>query len=68
AGPGAALPDAARLATLAEAVELGYYRGVMAQLAEIEAAQPECAGWVAGARALARQFQFEALARLMASS
>ncbi|AVT21249.1 hybrid sensor histidine kinase/response regulator [Paracidovorax avenae] len=66
--PDAALPDAARLATLAEAVELGYYRGVMAQLAEIEAAQPECADWVAGARALARQFQFEALARLMASS
>jgi len=65
AAAAATAPDAARLAPLADAVELGYYRGVMAQLAEIEAAQPECAGWVAQARALARQFQFEALARFV---
>ena len=63
--PAPMTPDAVRLAPLAEALELGYYRGVMAQLAEIEAAQPECADWVAQARALARQFQFEALARLL---
>ncbi|MDA8521920.1 hybrid sensor histidine kinase/response regulator [Acidovorax sp. NCPPB 4044] len=56
-------PDPAALAPLAQAVELGYYRGVMQQLAAIEAAQPGCAAWVEEARALARQFQFEALAR-----
>lgn len=33
----------------------------MNQLDEIETAQPECAPWVSDLRALARQFQFEAL-------
>ncbi|WP_311224100.1 MULTISPECIES: ATP-binding protein [unclassified Acidovorax] len=57
-------PDAARLPPLAEAVALGYYRGVLNQLAAIEAAQPECAAWVAEARTLARQFDFEAVGRM----
>ncbi len=67
AAPPAVAPGAGQLAPLAEAVELGYYRGVVSRLAEIEAAQPECADWVAHARGLARQFQFEALARFMNS-
>ncbi|KQR50114.1 ATP-binding protein [Acidovorax sp. Leaf160] len=59
------LPGAALAAPLAEAVALGYYRGVLNQLAAIEAAQPECAGWVAQARALARQFDFDGLGRMV---
>jgi len=59
--PALLAPDPARAAPLAEAVALGYYRGVLNQLAAIEAAQPECAAWVAQARALARQFDFDAL-------
>ncbi|RYF67004.1 MAG: response regulator, partial [Comamonadaceae bacterium] len=58
-------PDAAQLPPLAEAVALGYYRGVLNQLAAIEAAQPECAAWVAEARTLARQFDFEAVGRML---
>jgi len=59
------VPDAVHLAPLAEVVALGYYRGVLNQLASIETAQPECSAWVNAARALARQFQFEAIARLV---
>jgi hypothetical protein len=33
------------------------------QLDKIEKAQPECAGFVAGMRLLARQFEFEAMGR-----
>jgi hypothetical protein len=44
-------------------VTLCFYRGIMNQLAEIEAAQPECAAFAADLRELARQFQFEAMSR-----
>nr|WP_309831869.1 ATP-binding protein [Paracidovorax wautersii] len=60
--PDAEPPDPATLGPLAEAVALGYYRGVLQQLAAIEAAQPACAAWVAEMRALAQRFQFEAMA------
>jgi CheY-like chemotaxis protein len=56
-------PEAASLPALQDAVQLGYYRGIMNQLDEIEAAQPECAGFAAAMRELARQFQFEAMSR-----
>ncbi|VTU35901.1 hybrid sensor histidine kinase/response regulator [Variovorax sp. PBL-E5] len=52
-------PAAHRLQALAEAVGLGYFRGIMNQLDDIDAAEPECTGWTAVQRALARQFQFE---------
>ena len=58
--PGA-VPRAGRLAVLREAVGLGYFRGIMNQLDEIDAAEPACAAWTAGQRALARQFRFEAM-------
>ncbi|WP_434802622.1 hybrid sensor histidine kinase/response regulator [Paracidovorax valerianellae] len=61
-------PDPARLPALSEAVELGYYRGVLNQLGAIEVAQPECAAWVGQARTHARQFQFEAIARMVADT
>jgi CheY-like chemotaxis protein len=55
------VPTPAHLEALREVVNLGYYRGILNQLDEIEAAQPECALWVGGLRTLARQFQFEAM-------
>ena len=64
--PAAVLPDGASLAPLAQAVSLGYYRGVLNALASIESAQPACSAWVHDMRALARQFQFDALAARLA--
>ena len=55
------VPTPAQLEALREVVNLGYYRGILNQLDEIEAAQPECALWASELRTLARQFQFEAL-------
>jgi CheY-like chemotaxis protein len=54
-------PRADLLAPLQNAVQLGYYRGILNQLEAIEAAQPECAGFAREMRAMARQFQFEAM-------
>jgi signal transduction histidine kinase/DNA-binding NarL/FixJ family response regulator len=61
-----AWPDAAALQALQDVVQLGYYRGIMDQLAQIESGQAGCAEFVAQVRPLARQFQFEAIARLLA--
>ena len=58
--PVAPSPD--RLRALEEAVQLGYLRGIMKQLDEIDEAQPACAAWTALQRTRARQFQFEAVA------
>jgi CheY-like chemotaxis protein len=55
----ATMPSPERLRALEEAVSLGYFRGIMNQLDDIDAAQPECAAWTAAQRALARRFQFE---------
>ena len=57
------LPDAAQLATLLGVVNLGFYRGIMNKLAEIEVQQPATASFVEDMRLLARQFQFEAMSR-----
>ncbi|MDD0813139.1 ATP-binding protein [Curvibacter sp. HBC28] len=59
-------PSAARLKTLLEAVNLGYYRGVMNGLADIERHEPACTAWVEAWRLMARQFQFERLAEEIA--
>jgi signal transduction histidine kinase/DNA-binding NarL/FixJ family response regulator len=70
AAPAAAwtLPAPERLQPLQQAVQLGYYRGILNQLDAIEQAQPECAGFTEAMRTLARQFQFEAIARAIAPS
>mgnify|MGYP001627419575 CR=1 FL=1 len=60
------LPRAELLAPLQQAVQLGYYRGILQQLDAIDGAQPECAGFTAAMRDLARQFQFEAIGRELA--
>ena len=64
----AVVPSAERLRALEEAVGLGYFRGIMNQLDDIDAAQPECAAWTATQRALARQFQFEAMSRALTAA
>jgi CheY-like chemotaxis protein/anti-sigma regulatory factor (Ser/Thr protein kinase) len=82
-GPPAAVPPASAalagpwrfpreelLAPLRQAVQLGYYRGILNQLDAIDAidgAQPECASFTGAMRDLARQFQFEAIARALAA-
>lgn len=58
-------PGAERLRALEEAVQLGYLRGIMTKLDDIDAAQPECAAWTAQQRALARQFRFEDMGRAL---
>ncbi|OUM01705.1 hybrid sensor histidine kinase/response regulator [Variovorax sp. JS1663] len=68
AEPAGALPAAQRLRALGEAVSLGYFRGIMNELDAIDAAQPECAAWTAAQRALARQFQFEAMGRALTAA
>ena len=54
------------MAPLQNAVQLGYYRGILNQLEAIEAAQPECAAFTREMRELARQFQFEAMVLALA--
>ncbi|HSV46638.1 MAG TPA: ATP-binding protein, partial [Ramlibacter sp.] len=62
------LPDAQLLQGLQQALQLGYYRGVLSKLDEIEAASPQSADFIADLRALARQFQFEAISRRLAQA
>jgi CheY-like chemotaxis protein/anti-sigma regulatory factor (Ser/Thr protein kinase) len=61
-----AWPRADLLAPLHNAVQLGYYRGILNQLEAIDAAQPECAGFTRELRVLARQFQFDAIVQVLA--
>ncbi|HYF41794.1 MAG TPA: ATP-binding protein, partial [Ramlibacter sp.] len=60
------LPDARSLAALKELVDLGYLRGIMNKLDEIEAAQPAAAAFCRSMRELARQFQLEPMSRRLA--
>ncbi|MDB5930208.1 MAG: integral rane sensor hybrid histidine kinase, partial [Polaromonas sp.] len=60
------LPDAPQLAALLEVVNLGFYRGILNKLAEIEKQQPATAAFVEEMRLLARQFRFEAMASQLA--
>jgi signal transduction histidine kinase/CheY-like chemotaxis protein/purine-cytosine permease-like protein len=54
-------PQRQSLEDLVAVVGLGYYRGIMNTLDDIEADQPRSAAFVAAMRDLARQFQFEAM-------
>jgi signal transduction histidine kinase/DNA-binding NarL/FixJ family response regulator/purine-cytosine permease-like protein len=63
-----AWPHADLLVPLQQAVQLGYYRGILNQLDAIDRAQAECAAFTAHLRELARQFQFEAIARTLAEA
>ncbi|WP_431102111.1 hybrid sensor histidine kinase/response regulator [Roseateles noduli] len=61
-------PPAERLTGLREALQLGYYRGVLQQLDAIEAVDGAWRPFCEAQRALARQFQFEAMLRGLARS
>ncbi|MDO9167379.1 MAG: hybrid sensor histidine kinase/response regulator, partial [Rhodoferax sp.] len=54
-------PQRPYLDALREVVSLGYYRGILNKLDEIEKLQPQCAAFVGEMRSLARQFKFEAM-------
>ena len=54
-------PEPSQLAALRELVSLGYYRGILNLLDEIEQLSPPCALFVDDMRALAKQFQFETM-------
>jgi CheY-like chemotaxis protein len=58
-------PSAAARDHLQQAVQLGYFRGIMSALDAIQAEQPQCAVFVSEVRDLARQFQFEAIATIL---
>lgn len=62
---GQALPGTAQLRALDELVNLGYYRGIVRKLDEIVALDPRHDGFVDPLRELARQFQLEAMARVI---
>jgi hypothetical protein len=54
-----------RLQALDEMVNLGYFRGIVKLLDNIEAESPECAAFVAHMRLLSRQFQLDAMTGLL---
>jgi len=56
-------PERLQLDALREVVSLGFFRGIMNKLDEIEASEAQCAPFVAGMRGLARQFQFETMSQ-----
>lgn len=56
-------PERQQLDALREVVGLGYYRGILNKLDEIEGTEAQCAPFVAEMRGLARQFQFEAMSQ-----
>lgn len=55
------LPSAAARRELDAVIELGYLRGILTRLADIENTEPECAAFVRVAREMARAFRFDAL-------
>ncbi|MEN3374121.1 ATP-binding protein [Dechloromonas sp. ZS-1] len=58
-------PDSAALQALDELVNLGYLRGILNKLAEIERSAPVHAEFVRVLRDLARQFQFDAMKEIL---
>jgi len=59
------VPPVAELKALEELVNLGYFRGIMKKLDQIEREHPLCVGFVARLRELAREFQLDATARIV---
>jgi CheY-like chemotaxis protein len=59
------LPDAVQLRALDELIHLGYFRGIVKKLDEIERDNAACASFVAHLRGLARNFQLDAMSGLV---
>jgi signal transduction histidine kinase/purine-cytosine permease-like protein/ActR/RegA family two-component response regulator len=66
--PAPCAPSRARAQALQEMLDLGYFRGVLAQLDEIERGEPACAPWAAHMRMLARSFQLDAMSGFLRKS
>ncbi|MFM9900438.1 MAG: ATP-binding protein [Polaromonas sp.] len=60
-------PAAEPLQDLLALVRLGFYRGILNKLADIETQQPDTVAFVADMRASARLFQFEAMGQALAA-
>ena len=58
-------PDAATLAPLQQAVALGYYRGILNTLDDIERSNPAHQAFVHTLRQMAREFQFDAMSHIL---
>ena len=65
APPPLVAPGADHLAALDEVIQLGYLRGILNKLAEIERLDPQHGEFVRVLRDLARQFQFDAMKELL---
>ncbi|MDW5442655.1 ATP-binding protein [Polaromonas sp. SM01] len=61
-------PPAAQLDALREVVNLGYFRGIMNTLDEMDKAQPQSTVFTAEMRSLARQFQFETMSQQLSKA
>ncbi|MBA3774217.1 MAG: response regulator [Ramlibacter sp.] len=61
-------PAAQAIKALHEVVQLGYYRGVLNRLDEIEAREPQCSSFTAAMREMARNFQFEAMSQRLSQA
>lgn len=59
--PELCLPEDTLINALEECIQLGYLRGILNKLGEIERTHPECEEFVKVQRGLARQFQFDAM-------
>ena len=61
-------PDQAQVTGLVELIDLGYMRGMLDKLDEIEQLDPVHAEFVQVMRVLARRFQFEAMKKILRKS
>ncbi|MBK9445734.1 MAG: response regulator [Betaproteobacteria bacterium] len=61
-------PDACHLTALDDLIDLGYLRGILAKLAEIEALDARHTEFVRVLRELARQFQFDAMKEILSQT
>ncbi len=60
-----ALPEPGQLRALDELVSLGYFRGIVRKLDEIEANDPAQAAFISNLRGMARHFQLDAMTRVI---
>jgi signal transduction histidine kinase/CheY-like chemotaxis protein/purine-cytosine permease-like protein len=65
AGNPGGMPDAPRLAALRRLCELGYVKGILQELEQVERDAPDCATFVAEARRLANSFQLDQFMHLL---
>jgi signal transduction histidine kinase/purine-cytosine permease-like protein/DNA-binding NarL/FixJ family response regulator len=62
------LPSTAQLQALQDLIQLGYFRGIVKKLDEIEGENADCSRFVVHLRGLARNFQLDAMATVVRQS